>query len=137
MSDTSVNRKLGITFTAAQAWSLIRLTVGGVLIVVAGYAAWDDAMDGIKANADEIKRNDARTDSLRSFVISQNTLQDREIEDLSENVDEAEDRLNQIDRLLIQRDGDLATQIQRLEIQQQNQAEVLGEIRDLLRQARD
>lgn len=57
-----------------------------------------------------------------------------DLTDLSESVDENEDAIEQIQRQLIQRQGEVALQVQRIETQQQEQGKDLDQILLLLQQ---
>ena len=57
-----------------------------------------------------------------------------ELLDLGESVDENEDAIEQIQRLLIQRQGEVALQVQRIEHEQNSQGDDLAKILLLLQQ---
>ena len=62
--------------------------------------------------------------------------QAEEIEKIEEGMDEIEDEVENIDRLIIQRQGAVDLRTQRIELQQTQQGEKLDEIIRLLRQER-
>lgn len=73
--------------------------------------------------------NNGTADAARSLFV------DEELDDLSEGVDENEESIEVIQRTLIQRQGEQALQVQRIETEQKSQGEDLDKI-ILLLQAR-
>jgi len=67
--------------------------------------------------------------AIGNFRISANA---EELVDVSESVDENEENIEEIQRLLIARQGEVKLDLQRIETQQRQQGETLGEIRQLL-----
>ena len=88
----------------------------GIALAVAGFVAWDDLGDSVKANAQSI---DATTEATAGTLVDMW----EELEDLSESVDESEDGLILLQRQLIEMNGAQRTTV----------AEIKGDVKLILR----
>lgn len=70
--------------------------------------------------------------SIGQFQISAHA---EEMDDLSESVDENEEAIEVIQRLLIRRQGEVENQVQRIELEQKQISEDVDEILQLLRRS--